>query len=265
VSAYTSPPLGARQPDGSATLADNDARFSARVYTVGGVIFAAHNTEVNGRAAIRWYRINAANYALLESGTIADTNLDLYFPSIGANTNGVVVIACNGSSTNTYISSFAYVGQTANGATTFGSHILLAAGSVFYHDQYEQSGITTNSRWGDYSTVSVDPADSSRFWTIQMLPIYDSSTDSGDLWQMQITEIVTSLVGPPLAITMTGTNLMVSWPASDPDYHLQYATNLTAGAGWLAVTQAPSTNGNTISVALPNVGPQKFFRLKEGP
>jgi hypothetical protein len=261
VSAY-SVPLDARQPDGSATLADNDARFSARVYTVGRVIFAVHNIEVNGRAAIRWYRINAANYALLESGTIADTNLDLFFPSIGANTNGVVLIACNGSSTNTYISSFAYVGQTANGATTFGSRILLAAGSVVYHDLNEQLGGATESRWGDYSTVSVDPTDPNRFWTIQMLPLYDSFYESGDLWHMQITEIITSLVGPPLVINMTDTNLIVSWPASASGYQLQYATNLTAGAGWLPVTQNPSTNNNTISVTLPYVGLQKFFRLK---
>jgi hypothetical protein len=190
--------------------------------------------------------------------------LDLFYPSIAANTNGVVVIACNGSSTNTYISSFAYVAQTAHGVTTFGNHILLAAGSVVYHDLNEQFG-ATESRWGDYSTLSVDPADPNRFWTIQMIPIYDSFFDSGDLWQMQITEIITSLVGPPLVITMTGTNLIVSWPASDSGYQLQYTTNLTATAGWLPVTQASSTNGNTISVALPNVGPQKFFRLKHAP
>jgi hypothetical protein len=54
-------PLDPTQPDGSATLADNDARFSARVYTVGGVIFAVHNIEVAGRAAIRWYRIKPYN------------------------------------------------------------------------------------------------------------------------------------------------------------------------------------------------------------
>ncbi len=140
VDAYTAP-LDATQPDGTATLADNDARFSARVYTVGGVIYAVHSTEVDGRAAIRWYRINAANYALLESGTIADPNLDLIFPSIAANTNGVVVIACNGSAApNTFISSYAYVGQTVNGVTTFGNSILLAASSVDYHDLNEQFG-----------------------------------------------------------------------------------------------------------------------------
>jgi hypothetical protein len=264
VDAFTAPP-GARQPDNSDTLAANDARFSARVYAVGGVIFAVHNTEVNGRAAIRWYRISAANYALLESGTIADPNLDLYYPSIAANSNGVVVIACNGSSTNTFISSFGYVGQTVNGVTTFGGSILLAAGSVVYHDLNEQSGVADESRWGDYSAISLDPADSSRFWTIQMLPIYDSLLDSGDLWQMHITEIIASVAGPPLAITVAGPNLTISWPASASGYQLQSTTNLLTGTGWLPVAQTPSTNSNTISVLLPNIDSQKFFRLKQGP
>ena len=164
------------QPDGSDTLADNDARFSARVYAVGGVIFAVHNIEVDGRAAIRWYRINAANYSLLESGTITDSNLDLFYPSIAANTNGVVVIACNGCSINTYISSFAYAGLTQNGITTFGPANLLASGSANYHDGNEFSSATGESRWGDYSTISVDPSD-----RIALLD-YSNATPRRRLW-----------------------------------------------------------------------------------
>jgi hypothetical protein len=262
VDAYTAP-LDPTQPDGTDTLADNDARFSARVYAVGGVIYAVHNTEVNGRAAIRWYRINAADYALLESGTIADTNLDLFFPSIAANANGVVVIACNGCSINTYISSYAYTGQTVNGVTAFGSPLLLAASSVNYHDLNEQYLGATGSRWGDYSAVSVDPSDPTRFWTIQMLPLYDSSLDSGDLWQTQITELITSLPSPLLTITLTGTNAMVSWSSAAAGYQLQSATNLNSSAVWSSVTQTMSTNGSTISVLMPVSRGQQFFRLQK--
>ena len=96
-------------------------------------------------------------------------NLDLFYPSIAANTNGVVVIGCNGCSLNTYISSYAFAGVTADGVTTFGGSILLASSSVNYHDLNEQFGFADESRWGDYSTVSVDPSDPARFWTIQML------------------------------------------------------------------------------------------------
>jgi hypothetical protein len=264
VDVYTVP-FDPTQPDGTQTLADNDARFSARVYTVGGVIFAVHNIEVDGRAAIRWYRLDAANHALLESGTLTDTNLDLFFPSIAANTNGVVVIGCNGCSINTYISSFAYAGLTENNITTFGHPILLAAGSVNYHDGNEPYSPTGESRWGDYSTVSVDPTDPARFWTIQMLPVYNTSTGRGDLWLTQITELITSLLPPQLAIMPVATNVVVSWPFYASGYQLQSTTNLTAGSGWLPVAQTPSTNGNTLFVVLPPSGPQEFFRLEQGP
>ncbi len=222
-------PFDPPQPDGTTNVADNDARFSARVYTVGGVIFAVHNIEVDGRAAIRWYRINAANYALLESGAITDPDLNLFYPSIAANSNGVVVIGCNGCSSHTFISSYAYVGLTQNNITTFGHSILLAAGTVNYHGGDEFSSPTGESRWGDYSTVSVDPSDPARFWTIQMLPIYDSSTGSGDLWQTQVTELITSLPALQLTIALLGTNAMVSWPFYAADFQLQSTTNLTAG------------------------------------
>lgn len=258
---YTSP-LDATQPDGTDTLADNDARFSARVYTVGGVIFAVHNTEVDGRAAIRWYRINAANYALLESGTIADTNLDLFFPSIAANSNGVVVICCNGSSLDTYISAYAYAGLTVGGVTTFGNAILLAAGSLNYHDINEQFG-ADESRWGDYSAVSVDPADPNRFWTIQMLPIYDSLLDGGDLWQTQITELITGQQAPALALSLSGTNAAISWPAFASSYQLQSTASLTPPVVWSSVPQTPQTNGSVISVTVPVSGTQEFFRLQK--
>ena len=145
------------QPDdpqhlGYPTLQANDPRISPKVFAVGGVLYAAHNTELNGRMAIQWYRIRASDQALLEQGTISDPNLDLFMPSIAANQYGTVVIACNGSSLGTDVSCYVYAGQTVNGQTTFGNSILLQAGSVSYYDLNELLGevlgTPTTSRWG---------------------------------------------------------------------------------------------------------------------
>jgi hypothetical protein len=111
---------------------------------------------------------------------------------------------------------------------------LLASGSVSYHDINEQT-VGGESRWGDYSAISVDPSDPTHFWTIQMLPIYDNLLGSGDLWQTQITEIITSLAAPQLAITPSGASLTLSWPAYASGYQLQSATDLTAGGNWSPV------------------------------
>jgi hypothetical protein len=240
------------QPDGTSQLEANDARFCALVYGVNGVLYAVHSTELSNRIAIQWYRIRAADSALLESGTIAVTNLDLFFPSIAANTNGTVVIGCNGSSSNTFVSSFACVGQTVGGVTTFGSPILLCSGMTSYHGDDE--AISGQSRWGDYSSTSVDPSDPNHFWTIQIVPV------DVNVWSTQITELLASPTLLTIARQSPG-QFQITWSAAAAGYQLQSTTNLVPPATWSKVTQTTQTNGNRISVALPvSVGPQ-FFRL----
>ena len=249
------PQFGPIQPDGTDTLQGNDARFAAKIYAVGGVIYAVHNTEFNGHVAIRWYRIRAADNVRLEQGTIADPNLDLIFPSIAANSFGVVVIGYNGCGLSTPISSFAIAGQTKNGVTTFGSPTLLKAGAASYHDLYEQIGFAATSRWGDYSATSVDPADPNRFWTSQMFPS-DSET-----WATQITELITT---PDLLLSIrrSGTNVTLYWPIAFPAFHLQSNTNLVSAASWTNVTQTVVTNGFELDVTLPATASRQFFRLR---
>ena len=80
--------LDPTQPDGSDNLDDGHARFSAMVYEVGGVLYAVHNTEVNSLAAIRWYRINAAEPFRARIGHHHLPVLDLFYLSIAANPSG---------------------------------------------------------------------------------------------------------------------------------------------------------------------------------
>ena len=260
------PNFTALQPDGSTTLLANDARLSAKVYAVNGILYAVHNTEFNGRIAIRWYRIRAADHALLEQGTIADANRDLFFPSIVANSYGVVVIGCNGSGSGTFVSSFAYVGEIKNGTTTFGSAVLLKAGVGNYHDVNEISAQLTGdpvmpSRWGDYSAMSVDPADPTRFWTIQTYPSYEDPDSGVGYWSTQITEIIAT-TPPQLTIANAGTNVLVSWPLYAANYQLQSTTNLLAPNNWSLVTASTSTNSFVLSALVAKTPTAKFFRLK---
>jgi hypothetical protein len=258
------PLFTASQPDGTQMLQANDARFSAKAYTVGGVVYGVHNTELNGKIAIRWYRISAADGHLLESGTIADTNRDLFYPSIAANRLGTVVVGYNGSglsitNVNTTNSCYASVGQTINGVTTFDSPLLLKAGAISYHgDDEDPTGLIGNpvSRWGDYSTTSVDPTDPNRFWTLQMFPA------DTNVWATQITELITT---PQLflSIQRAGTNVALSWPSGPWSYQLLSATNLMRPVSWSNVTQPQTTNSNQVMVSVPAVAGQRFFRLQK--
>jgi len=254
------------QPDNTTTLQANDARLSAKVYAVGGVLYAVHNTEVNGRVAIRWYRISTATHALMESGTIADPNLDLFFPSIAANPGGTVVIGYNGSSISTFVSCFTIVGATVNGVTTFGSPMLLQSGVASYHDLNEilaqlLDEPVTDSRWGDYSSLSVDPDDPNRFWSIQMYPSdVDISTgfDVG-IWSTQITEILTA--NPVLFLAVSNTAAVVSWPGTAISFDLESSTNLAAANGWTVVAPNFTTNHGLVYYQTSRTNHARFFRL----
>ena len=259
------------QPDdpqhlGYPTLQANDPRISAKVFAVGGVLYAAHNTELNGRMAIQWYRIRASDQALLEQGTISDPNLDLFMPSIAANQYGTVVIACNGSSLGTDVSCYVYAGQTVNGQTTFGNGILLQAGSVSYYDLNELLGellgTPTTSRWGDYSTLSVDAADPTQFWSIQMYPSDVDSASGFDegIWSTQITQLIVA-TPPQLTLLLSGTN--PDGFLADVRVRLSASVHVHPGsARGLGGRDANIVHQwHFISVLVPVSGGQQFFRL----
>jgi hypothetical protein len=248
---YTQPINYAQQPDGSANLVDGDAEFTSQVYRVGDVLFAAQGIQLGPRVAVRWYRISATTQAVLEAGTITDPNLDFYFPSIAANTNGTVVLAFNGSGSNVFVSCYAVVGQTLNGVTTFGAPLLLQAGAASY--QNPPSG-SPYSNWGLFSTTCVDPADPNVFWTI------NAFASGPTTWSTQITQLLTS-PSPRLSVSNAGGNLLLSWPLTTVPFQIQSALNVADSHSWATVTSAAATNSGTVSVLMPRTNASAFFRL----
>ncbi len=242
-------PLNPMQPDGSTNLDDGDGRLSATVYEVNGVLYAVQGTQIGSHAAVQWYRVRAGDFALLESGTISDPNLDLFYPSVAANTSGTVVIACNGGSINQFVSIYACAGQTIGDTTTFGNLMLLNAGVA----SYQESGLSQVSRWGDYTTLTPDPVDPWRFWTIQMYP------SSASTWSTQITELLTA--SPYLTITPSGTNALVCWPGTTGVYNLEATPDLSSPS-WAPVGTATAAGGQ-VCTTLPTTSGTMFFRLQQ--
>jgi hypothetical protein len=245
VPAY-SVPFNAAQPGVTDNIDDGDARFSATVYRVGDVVYATHSTEVNNRAAIQWFKIEAVSLNVMDSGIIHDPVLDLYYPSIGANQDGVVVMVFNGSSGSTFISSYAILGETVNGRLQFGSMVLLKAGVASYRPDSE-----TNP-WGNYSAIVMDPADSTHFWALTM---YAASSST---WATQITELIaTPLV---LSISRLGASMLLSWPGAATEYQLQVKSNLSSTT-WATIPQPPTLIHDRFTVSLESPGESQFFRL----
>jgi hypothetical protein len=67
--------------------------------------------------------------------------------------------------------------------------------------------------------------------------------------------------GVELKISKVGTNIVVSWPASATNLVLESSSSLAAG--WVAISIAPATNPQVMSVTLPIARSRQFFRLKD--
>jgi hypothetical protein len=61
-----------------------------------------------------------------------------------------------------------------------------------------------------------------------------------------------------------GTNAVISWPTSMPDYRLE-STPGVPSTEWTVVSAIVQTNGRRKSVSLPLRAPSEFFQLRRQP
>jgi len=72
------------------------------------------------------------------------------------------------------------------------------------------------------------------------------------------------LAGPDveqLTMTLSGTDLVLSWPLLSVPHALEYTADLAAAFQPFSYTPVTNTTTSTVTVTLPSAGPQKFYRL----
>lgn len=176
----------------------NGSIFGANVIKQNRAFWGVQTVDFEGRAALRWFQIDAESNALLQEGLIADSQLDFYYGSLAVNKFDDVVIGFNGSGESQFVSTYAVSAKTVSGMTTFGDPLRLKAGVAAY------SVGGGRNRWGDYSATVIDPADPFTFWTFQEF------VSSEDRWSTQITQL---LLPPPELI-----NGLVSFVPTDSTF-----------------------------------------------
>jgi hypothetical protein len=192
VNGYVVPPKAA-QPDATRQISTVDGGMASHAYQVGDTIYAIHNTKVGANAALSVILLDEPTNQVIEEIILSDPNFDYFNGSIAANSLGDVVVGFtrSGFGTGGNLSSYALVGHTTAGVTTFDAPLLLKEGLVGnYH---------FNNRWGDYTTTVVDPTNPLVFWTFQEYAL------TADDWATQITEIV---VPEPGGIALAATALV---------------------------------------------------------
>ncbi len=175
----------------------NGSIFHTSVVLRNSAFWGVHTVNTGGRAALRWFQIDADHNVLLQEGLITDPNLDFFYGSIAVNEFGDVVIGFTGSGPSQFASSYAVLGTTVSGITTFSEPLLLQAGVATYRVLQITEVPPGRNRWGDYSATVVDPTDPFTFWTFQEWVSADNT------WATQITQL--KLLPPSTSCLETGT------------------------------------------------------------
>lgn len=136
-------------------------RLAYRNFGTHETMVANHTVNAGGnRAGVKWYELRkeAGNdWYIYQQGVYApDDGLHRWMGSIAINAEGTIALGYSvGSSTKS--ASIRYTGRTAEAPP----------GEMNFEEVEAVSGVGSQSsisRWGDYSNLSVDPADDTTFW-----------------------------------------------------------------------------------------------------
>ena len=126
-------------------------------------IVCSHTVDVDAtdHAGIRWYELRrtTGTWTVRQSGTFAPDGNSRWMASVALNGNSQIGMGYSVSSTTVY-PGIRYCGQSA-GAYAAGAGVLDIAEEVI---QNATSSQTSYNRWGDYSSISIDPSNDNTFW-----------------------------------------------------------------------------------------------------
>jgi hypothetical protein len=153
-------------------------RLQYRNFGTHETLVVNHTVDVGGdHAGIRWYEVRdpGGTPFIRQQGTYAPDSNHRWMGSIAMDGNGNMALGYSVSSSSVY-PSIVYVGRLAIdplGTLPQGETALILGSGSQTHSA---------SRWGDYSTMSVDPTDSCTFWYTQ--EYYQTTSSAG--WQTRV-------------------------------------------------------------------------------
>jgi hypothetical protein len=144
------------------------------------------NQSVEARSSIagsRWYEIRRTNgqYSIAQQGTFApEDGVDRWMGSIAMDAVGNIALGYSVVDGLSVYPGIRYTGRLAGdtpGEMTLGEAVVI-----------DGSGVqrTTNSRWGDYTSMNIDPTDDCTFWYVNEYYTIAGQLSSTAGWQTRI-------------------------------------------------------------------------------
>jgi len=119
------------------------------------------NVDGKGRAGIRWYELRKTNaaWSIRQQGTYSPDTVSRWMGSILLNGQNKLGIGYSVSSLADY-PGIRYCGQSSTAYLAGNSTLDIAESTIYTGTNYQDF----SNRWGDYSSLAVDPSDDNTFW-----------------------------------------------------------------------------------------------------
>jgi hypothetical protein len=137
-----------------------------------------------GVAGVRWYEIRrdaSGNYSIYQQGTYAPGDgVHRWMGSAAQDKKGNIAIGYSVVNGTTVFPGIRYTGRLAGdplGQMTLGEGTIINGSGV---------QTTTNSRWGDYTSLNIDPVDDCTFWYVNEYYTAAGQASSPAGWQTRI-------------------------------------------------------------------------------
>ena len=136
-----------------------------------------------GVAGVRWYEIRRVNggYSVYQQGTYAPADgVHRWMGSAAQDKNGNIAVGYSVVNGTNVFPGIRYTGRLAGdplGQMTLGEGVIINGSGV---------QTTTNSRWGDYTSLNIDPTDDCTFWYVNEYYQVSGTPADPRPWQTRI-------------------------------------------------------------------------------
>ncbi len=219
-------------------------------------LVGAWTVDVNStgnRAAPRWFELHntGSGWSIYQQGTHSPDSIHRWMPSVAMDGSGNIAIGYSRGDGSNFASLYYATHETTDALGAMQTEALMHAGT----------GAQTHSaaRWGDYSSMELDPSDDCTFWyTSEYL-----ATTSSASWRTRIGSFRLASCGGPInnppVVTISnpangasfdvGTSVSFSGSATDAE-----DGSLTASLAWSSSIDGAIGSGGSFSTAALSLG-----------
>ncbi len=208
-------------------------------------IVCCHTVDVDAtnHAGVRWYELRktppSTTWVVRQTGTYAPDVHSRWMGSIMLNANNKIGLGYSISSSTMY-PSIRYTGQSA-GAYANGLGVMDVPEEIIQTGANSQTGY---NRWGDYSLMSVDPADNETFWfTTQYIGSGGSRKTKIASFKIGNAPVATTLPATAITSTTATINGTINPNSLPTSYHFEWGTTIAYGTNTAIISAGTgSTN-----------------------